>query len=44
MGGIGIIVFILAIIPMMTGSTGVQNLFSAEISGPTKDKIHSKTE
>jgi trk system potassium uptake protein TrkH len=42
-GGIGIIVFILAIIPMMGGSSGVQNLFSAEISGPTKDKIHSKT-
>ncbi|GHS85231.1 potassium transporter [Bacteroidia bacterium] len=40
-GGLGIIVFIVAIIPMMS-TDGVSNVFLAETSGPVKDKIHSR--
>jgi trk system potassium uptake protein TrkH len=39
-GGLGIIVISLALLPMF-GYSGVQ-LFAAESSGPTKDKIHPK--
>lgn len=38
LGGMGIIVFSLAILPLL-GVGGAQ-LFTAEVSGPTKDKIH----
>jgi len=40
MGGLGIIVISLALLPMF-GTSGAQ-LFAAESSGPTKDKIHPK--
>ena len=40
MGGLGIIVISLAILPMF-GTSGTQ-LFAAETTGPTKDKIHPK--
>lgn len=40
MGGLGIIVIFLALLPMF-GTSGAQ-LFAAEASGPTKDKIHPK--
>jgi len=40
MGGLGIIVISLAVLPMF-GVSGTQ-LFAAESSGPTKDKIHPK--
>lgn len=40
MGGLGIIVISLALLPMF-GTSGAQ-LFAAEASGPTKDKIHPK--
>ncbi len=40
-GGLGIIVFSLVLLPIF-GFSGVQ-LFAAEVSGPTKDKIHPKT-
>ncbi|MDR2907003.1 MAG: TrkH family potassium uptake protein [Bacteroidales bacterium] len=40
-GGIGIIVFGLAILPLI-GISGGNNLFAAESTGPTKDKIHPK--
>ncbi len=39
-GGLGIIVISLALLPMF-GFSGIQ-LFGAESSGPTKDKIHPK--
>lgn len=40
MGGLGIIVISLAILPVF-GTSGTQ-LFAAETTGPTKDKIHPK--
>lgn len=40
MGGLGIIVISLAVLPMF-GVSGTQ-LFAAETTGPTKDKIHPK--
>lgn len=40
MGGLGIIVISLALLPLF-GTSGTQ-LFAAETSGPTKDKIHPK--
>lgn len=40
MGGLGIIVISLALLPLF-GYSGMQ-LFAAESSGPTKDKIHPK--
>ncbi|HEY5593418.1 MAG TPA: TrkH family potassium uptake protein [Paludibacter sp.] len=40
MGGLGIIVISLAVLPMF-GVSGTQ-LFAAESTGPTKDKIHPK--
>ncbi|MCQ2607501.1 MAG: TrkH family potassium uptake protein [Bacteroidales bacterium] len=39
-GGMGIIVFTVAVVPMI-GMGGMQ-LYSAEASGPTKDKIHPR--
>ena len=39
-GGLGIIVITMALLPLF-GFTGVQ-LFTAEFTGPTKDKIHPK--
>jgi trk system potassium uptake protein TrkH len=38
LGGMGIIVFSLAILPLL--GVGGSELFSAEVSGPTKDKVH----
>ncbi len=40
MGGIGIVVFCLAILPIM--GIGGSQLFAAEATGPTKDKIHPR--
>ena len=40
LGGMGIVVLSLAILPLIT--EGGMSLFSAESTGPTKDKIHSK--
>jgi trk system potassium uptake protein TrkH len=40
LGGMGIVVLSLAILPLI--SEGGMSLFSAESTGPTKDKIHSK--
>ncbi len=40
LGGMGIVVLSLAILPLI--SDGGMILFSAESSGPTKDKIHAK--
>lgn len=40
LGGMGIIVLSLAILPLI--SEGNMSLFSAEATGPTKEKIHSK--
>ena len=40
LGGMGIVVLSLAILPLI--SEGNMSLFSAEATGPTKDKIHSK--
>lgn len=40
LGGMGIVVLSLAILPLI--SDGGMSLFSAETTGPTKDKIHSK--
>jgi trk system potassium uptake protein TrkH len=40
LGGMGIVVLSLAILPLI--SEGNMSLFSAESTGPTKDKIHSK--
>ncbi len=40
-GGIGIVVFSLAILPLL-GISGGNNLFFAEMTGPTKDKIRPK--
>lgn len=40
LGGMGIVVLSLAILPLI--SEGGMILFSAESTGPTKDKIHSK--
>jgi trk system potassium uptake protein TrkH len=41
LGGMGIIVLFLAIIPIIGGS-GISQLFGAEAPGPTTDKIHPK--
>jgi trk system potassium uptake protein TrkH len=41
LGGMGIIVLFLAIIPIIGGS-GAMQLFGAEAPGPTTDKIHPK--
>jgi len=38
LGGMGVIVFSLAILPLL--GVGGSELFTAEISGPTKDKVH----
>ena len=40
LGGMGIVVLSLAILPLIT--EGSMSLFSAEATGPTKEKIHSK--
>ena len=40
LGGMGIVVLSLAILPLI--SEGNMSLFSAEATGPTKDKIHAK--
>lgn len=40
LGGMGIVVLSLAILPLI--SEGGMSLFSAEATGPTKDKIHAK--
>lgn len=40
LGGMGIVVLSLAILPLI--SEGNMSLFSAESTGPTKDKIHAK--
>ena len=40
LGGMGIVVLSLAILPLI--SEGNMSLFSAESTGPTKEKIHSK--
>lgn len=40
LGGMGIVVLSLAILPLI--SEGGMTLFSAESTGPTKDKIHAK--
>lgn len=40
LGGMGIVVLSLAILPLI--SEGGMTLFSAEATGPTKDKIHAK--
>lgn len=39
-GGMGIIVFVVAILPVL--KIGGMQLFSAEMTGPTKDKIHPR--
>ena len=40
LGGMGIVVLSLAILPLIT--EGSMSLFSAEATGPTKEKIHSR--
>lgn len=40
LGGMGIIVLSMAILPIL--GVGGMSLFTAEVPGPTKDKIHSK--
>lgn len=39
-GGMGIVVFVVAILPFL--KIGGMQLFAAEMSGPTKDKIHPR--
>ncbi|MCQ2336733.1 MAG: TrkH family potassium uptake protein [Paludibacteraceae bacterium] len=40
LGGMGIIVLSMAILPLL--GVGGRSLFTAEVPGPTKDKVHSK--
>lgn len=41
-GGIGIVVFTVALIPMLTGSNGVSHIFNAETTGITHDRFLPK--